>query len=128
VAEVAAVETSAEISAPASAAWDILTDTSRWPEWGPSVCRVECTERYIKAGVTGRLKTAAGFWLLFRIDEFEANRSWSWSVAGIRATGHRVESTGPGSCRVIFSVPVWAAPYLLVCRVAIGRIRKILES
>jgi hypothetical protein len=49
-------------------------------------------------------------------------------VAGIPATGHRVEALGPGRCRVVFEVPLLAAPYLAVCRLAAHRIRTILEE
>jgi len=109
-------------------AWELLTDTSRWPEWGLSICEVDCPERYIKAGVTGRVKTVAGLWLPFRIDTFKEGKSWSWSVAGIKATGHRVESIGPGRCRVVFSVPLLATPYLVVCRLALIRIKELVEK
>jgi hypothetical protein len=36
-----------------------------------------------------------------------------------------VEALGPDRCRVGFGVPWVAAPYLLVCRAAIIRIRRI---
>jgi hypothetical protein len=49
-------------------------------------------------------------------------------VAGIPATGHRVEPLGPERCRVVFEVPLLAAPYLAVCRVAALKIRTILEG
>jgi hypothetical protein len=117
-----------EIRAPDSAAWDLLTDTQRWPDWGPSVARVECTDRYIALGSIGRVQTAFGPWLSFEITQFIAGQYWHWRVAGISATGHRVHSLGPSLCRVIFEVPVVAVPYLLVCRVAAQRIRNILEK
>ena len=108
--------------------WELLTDTSRWPEWGLSISEVECGQRYITQGTTGRVKTVFGFWIPFRIDEFEEGKNWSWSVARIKATGHRVESIGLRHCRVIFTVPILAAPYLVVCKVALIRIKRILEK
>lgn len=122
------METSVEIPAPAEAAWRLLTDTSQWPQWGPSLSRVESAERYIGPGSTGRVQTIIGVWLPFRVTEFVAGQRWSWEVAGIPATGHRVESLGPDRCRVVFEVPLPAAPYLAVCRLAAQRIRKILEQ
>ena len=122
------LETSVEIKVPASAAWDLLTDTSRWPQWGPSVSCVESAERYIGPGSTGRVQTIIGVWLPFRVTEFVAGHRWGWEVAGIPATGHRVESLGPDRCRVTFEVPLLATPYLAVCRLAAGRIRNILEQ
>ena len=123
-----ALETSVEIQAPASVAWKLLTDTSRWPQWGPSVSRVESAEQYIGPGSKGRIQTIIGLWLPFRVTEFVAGRRWAWEVAGIPATGHRVESLGPDRCRVVFEVPLLADPYLAVCRLAAHRIRGILEQ
>jgi uncharacterized protein YndB with AHSA1/START domain len=122
------METSIEIQAPASAAWKLLTDTSRWPQWGPSVSSVESAEQYIGHGSTGRVQTTFGVWLPFRVTELVAGQRWGWEVAGIPATGHRVESLGPDRCRVVFEVPLLAAPYLAVCRLAAARIRSILEQ
>jgi hypothetical protein len=122
------METSVEIQAPASAAWDLLTDTSRWSEWGPSVSRVESAEQQIGPGSSGSVQTIIGIWLPFRVTEFVAGHSWDWEVAGIPATGHRVESLGPDRCRVTFEVPLLAAPYLAICRLAAKRIRSILEQ
>ena len=60
--------------------------------------------------------------------KYPAGQQWGWEVAGIPATGHRVESLGPDRCRVVFEVPLLAAPYLTVCRLAAQRIRNILEQ
>jgi hypothetical protein len=122
------METSVEILAPASAAWKLLTDTSRWPDWGPSVSRVESVEQQIGPGSSGRVLTIFGVWLPFRVTEFVAGHRWNWEVAGIPATGHRVDSLGPDRCRVVFEVPLLATPYLAVCRLAAERIRSILEQ
>jgi hypothetical protein len=122
------METSIEIRAPASAAWNLLTDTSRWPLWGPSVSRVESAGQFIGPGSSGRVLTVFGVWLPFRVTEWVAGQRWGWEVAGIPATGHRVEALGPDRCRVVFEVPLLAAPYLTVCRLAAERIRNILEQ
>jgi hypothetical protein len=74
------------------------------------------------------VQTAFGPWLSFQITEFIAGQYWHWKVAGIPATGHRVLSIGPSLCRVVFEVPVLAAPYLIVCRLAVQRIKNILEE
>ena len=72
-------------------------------------------------GTRGTVETAVGVRLPFTITEFTPGRRWSWTVAGIAATGHQV-TAAPGGCRVRFEVPWWAAPYLAVCSVALGRI------
>ena len=76
----------------------------------------------------------AGVSLTFAVTSFEEGsfrdgcdekgRAWSWAVAGVAATGHRV-GAAPGGCLVTFSVPWWAPPYLLVCAVALRRIDRL---
>lgn len=130
------VETSIEIQAPAADAWELLTDTRRWSQWGPSVVSAGCDGHLIGPGSVGWVQTIVGLRLPFRITEFEAGRHWCWEVAGIPATGHRVEPLGPGRCRVVYEVPLLAAPYLAIwrsgdlaiCRLAGLRIRRILEE
>ncbi|MGB5248977.1 MAG: SRPBCC family protein [Gammaproteobacteria bacterium] len=119
--------TTTEIAAPAARVWSILIDTHLWPVWGPSLRRVRSAGRFIDATTTGRLQTTPGIWLSFEIDRFEDGRYWSWRVAGVPATGHRVESLGRHRCRLSFEVPMLAAPYLAVCRVACRRIRAMAE-
>lgn len=123
----APLTTSVTVRAPAAAAWELFVDTRRWPEWGPSVARVECSDRRIGEESHGRVQTVFGLWLPFQVTEFHAGHYWRWQVAGIPATGHRVEAFGPDRCRVVFEVPVVAAPYLVVCRWAAQRIKNILE-
>ncbi|WP_454699347.1 SRPBCC family protein [Arthrobacter humicola] len=115
---------SRHIAAPAAEVWELLTDVGRWPEWGPSVTGAELDSPGFTAGSTGRVKTVAGVSLPFTVTEFRADRFWSWSVAGIRATGHLVVPEGDG-CRVTFTVPWWAPAYLPVCSAALRRIARI---
>ena len=114
------------VPAAPEAVWDLLVDTTRWPEWGPSVTSVELDHdgSRIRAGSTGRVRTAVAVWVPFRITDFNDARRWSWVVAGIPATSHTIESA-PGGCRVGFGVPVLAAPYALVCRAALERIDRL---
>ena len=86
------VRVSRIINASAETLWDLLTDTTRWTEWGPSIQQVQSEERHIRAGSVGRVKTVLGFWAPFVIIEWENRRHWSWRVFNIRATGHRVEA------------------------------------
>lgn len=110
-------------------AWDLLRNTQRWTEWGPSVRAVESNQQFIDIGTTGRVQTVGGLWLPFEITTCSSYR-WGWRVMRIPATGHRVDqpSTGPPdeSCRVIFELPVLAAWYTPVCSRALDRIESIL--
>ncbi len=121
------IKVSRSFSSPCSDIWQLITDTHTWPQWGPSVIAVECTDRFISQGTEGRVRTAAGIWLPFLITEYDEGHFWSWKVAGIPATGHRVETQEDGLCQVTFEVPLLAAPYTFICNIALDRIARILE-
>jgi hypothetical protein len=116
------------LNAPAQHAWRVIIDTRLWPAWGPSVRAVDCGERIIRAGLQGRVLTVMGIWLPFRIRRFEQGRYWDWQVAGLAATGHRVDPAGPSQCRLTFTVPLWATPYRMVCKAALLRIEELLAT
>jgi len=112
-----------ETTAPAAAVWDVLTDTHRWPEWGPSVSAVDCADRYVERGTTGRVRVAGTVWLPFEVTACRDHR-WTWDVARLPATGHFVEEREGGSV-VGFEIPPLAAGYAPVCARACRRIEAI---
>lgn len=111
-----------------SSVWNVITDTVQWPRWGPTVKRVELAERFIRAGSKGRVLTAIGVWLPFVIVEYEHARFWSWKVASVKATGHRIQTTDTEDCSLWFDMPLIAAPYSLICRMALDRIENLLSE
>jgi hypothetical protein len=114
------------IDAPVSRVWRLITDTQTWTCWGPSLKEVDSPERFIRAGLAGRIRTPFGIWAPFTIETFEPEQYWDWRVGGVAATGHRVNSLGTNQCRLTFTVPLWAAGYIVVCRVALNRIKRLL--
>ena len=119
------METSKIIDSSAESVWNVLVDTHLWPLWGPSIVAVECLDRYLTGKTHGRVKTVFGPWLKFEITDFEQHSFWSWKVAGIAATGHRVRTLAPDRCELIFELPLSAFPYALICRLAANRISRI---
>jgi len=113
---------SLDINAPAHIAWRLLIDTVEWPRWGPSVRAVDAPQRLIGPGIRGRIQTPPGLWLPFEITAWQAGEEWAWRVAGIEATGHRVECLGAERCRVSFLVPRWAPLYRPICASALRKI------
>jgi len=109
-------------------AWHVLTDTRLWPVWGPSVRRVHCDQRLIGPGSTGRVKSALGMWVPFTITEYRYQHSWAWRIGPFQATGHNLKKRDGSSCTVAFDMPWWAAPYLVICLVALRRIKRLLEK
>jgi hypothetical protein len=119
------VEISQTIDASSDQVWRIMTDTSLWPIWGPSIRKVECADKYVKIGSTGSVQLFSILWVRFLVTELEEGRHWSWRILGMRATGHRVESLSTTRCQAVFQIPIFAAPYVIVCKVALNRISKL---
>jgi hypothetical protein len=122
------IQVSRIIHASPETLWDLLTDTTRWTEWGPSIHQVQSSDRHIRAGSAGRVKTILGFWAPFVVNEWENQRYWSWRVFNIRATGHRVEVIKANCCKLIFEVPYWALPYAFICSMAAKRVARLAEK
>jgi hypothetical protein len=102
--------------------WELITDTTQWPRWGPTVNAVRTSERYIRQGSEGHVLTALGIWLPFVVTDFEHECFWNWKVASVRATGHRLQNVDAGAVILWFEVPVIAFPYIAICRMALTRI------
>ena len=122
------LEISRVVGASPSIVWELLTDTFTWKDWGPSVLAVRSSDRYIKKGSRGRVKTALRFWVPFQITHLKTDKYWYWRILGVNATGHRLERLNEQRCRLIFQVPLWAAPYLIVCKIALDRIVRLLNG
>lgn len=112
------------IDAPAAIVWTLLTDPDEWPNWGPTVRRAHLGTDRLALGATGSVTTVAGVSLPFEITAYDEGERWAWRVAGVGATDHTVERLGPSRCRAGFGVPFVAAPYLAVCRAALGRLER----
>lgn len=122
------IKTETIISASPKIVWEVLTDTHCWHKWGPSVTSVRCDDRFISAESKGFVRTITGLWVPFAITDYVPERLWAWRVWDIPATIHRVEALSAERCRIIFEVPLIAAPYLLVCKIAAKRIKRIAEN
>lgn len=120
-----AINSVRQIQAPAALVWRVLTDVTLWPQWGPSVSAVESADRHIISGSIGRIRTSLGIWLPFEVTHMVPGHSWRWRVGGVPATGHRVDAVDEARCQLVFEIPVWAAPYTLVCGIAASRIARI---
>ena len=107
--------------------WDLITDTTKWPLWGPTVKGVQLPERFIRNDSRGRVLTVFNIWVPFAIVKFEDGCFWSWKVASLDATGHRLQPTEKG-CKLWFEVPIIAFPYVLVCQMALNRIQNLLSK
>jgi len=119
------IDVAGRAEVPAAAAWAAISRFEHWPTWGPTVTAVDPPRGDVAPGATGHVRSLAGPWIPFRVDHVDPGRRWTWHVAGVPATGHRVEADGPDACHVVFEVPLWALPYAAVCRLAIPRIARV---
>lgn len=117
-----------DIDAPAAIVWEILTNPSDWPLWGPSVRGADLEGPRLAAGATGTVTTILGLKLTFEITAVDEGARWAWKVAGLPATDHTVEALGAGRSRAGFGVPWPVAPYLAVCRIALRRIDDLAKA
>lgn len=114
-----------DIAATPEVVWDILTDTQLWPVWGPSLLDVDCDDRYITTGSSGRVKTLFSFWLPFTITIFRRMDYWTWNIGFVEATGHKLIRKSDTSCTLCFDMAWWAAVYIPICWLALRKIDKI---
>ncbi len=115
------------IHAPPERLWELLTHPERWPEWGPSLIRASSTNTPIKLGSRGSVQLALfPVSMPFVITEYTHLRSWTWKVAGLRATTHTLEPLDEALCEVGFGVPsALHAPYLVICRQALKKLEHL---
>lgn len=116
------------VAASPAAAWHVLTDTTQWVRWGPTVQSVECRDRVIRKGSKGRIRTVFRIVLPFWISEYAHGLFWKWKVAGISATGHRLIPCDQNTCIIRFEMPIYWIAYVIVCKKALERIAAILET
>lgn len=116
--------------------WRLLVDLDSWPRWGPTVtaARLDDGGRVLAPGVRGAVRTPVGLWVPFEVTELVPPQDhvepaagddhiarWSWSVAGVPATTHRVRPDGSG-CVAELGAPWWAPAYLPVLELGTRRL------
>ena len=121
------VSTSIEVTASTAVVWDRIACYEHWPSWGVSIRSVEAPGSFVEQGARGRVTTIIGLTLPFEITAVDPGRRWSWSVAGIPATGHEVVALGADRTKVRFTAPWLFAPYLFVLRRALRVLQATIE-
>jgi hypothetical protein len=107
--------------------WDLVSLLRHWPEWGTSIRSVHSAAERVDPGVSGTVETVVGARLPFTITDVDPGRSWTWNVAGLPATGHHVTAVDENSSRLVFTVAWPLAPYAVVLRHALRRVKAIAE-
>ena len=118
------LEASHVLEAPAGDAWELLVDTTRWPEWSPLVNGVESSDRRLRPGTTGRVRVS-GVWVPFQIADC-SDRRWTWRISGVPIAAHRVDDLGGDRCRIVFELPPHAVGSVPICLRALERLEALL--
>jgi uncharacterized membrane protein len=102
------LEQSTEVKATPEAAWAVLKDVERWPEWTESMDKVEVVGGGpLMLGAKVRIKQPKLPGVQWQVSELDEGRFFAWRANGLgfKTTGsHRVEPAGDGASRVTLSL------------------------
>ena len=90
-----------EVFAPPERIWAVLVDVDRWPEWTPTVTRVERLEEGpLAVGSQTKIwqpQLTPVVWRVTVLDEAAGVFTWTTSKPGIQVTAtHTIEANGDG--------------------------------
>jgi carbon monoxide dehydrogenase subunit G len=100
-------ETSISVNATPERAWEVMKDVERWPEWTPSMSKVELLQPgEVQVSAKVRItqpKFPSAVWTVTKV---EPNRYLEWRSTSpiLTSTGeHRIEPEGDG-CRLTLAI------------------------
>ncbi|MFB9239037.1 SRPBCC family protein [Plantactinospora siamensis] len=91
------------IEASAEEVWQVLSDVRRWPEWTPTMSRVEVLEDGpLRVGSRARVRQPRLREATWTVCRLEPGRSFAWvtRAAGLRCLGDHVVTPGPDGTHV----------------------------
>jgi uncharacterized membrane protein len=95
------------IDAPAEAIWPVLSDVAHWPDWTPTIQRVDRRQSGpLAVGHSAKVKQPKLPAVVWTVSEVREGRSFMWSSKGGGFTtvgDHRIEPAGDG-CDVTLSI------------------------
>jgi uncharacterized protein YndB with AHSA1/START domain len=96
------------IDVPAGQVWSVFTDVERWPQWTPSVKRVEIVVgNAVEVGAVVRMKQPRLPTMRWQVVDVVPGVSWRWVARSPGITtiaGHTLTATSPGSTLVEQSI------------------------
>jgi uncharacterized protein YndB with AHSA1/START domain len=95
------IEVRSHIDAPPEQIWPVLVDVERWPEWTPSVTRLEKLDAgELRVGQQVRIEQPKLPTMTWQVTDVEPGRSFSWSASrpGVTTVGtHEIAIDGSRS-------------------------------
>jgi hypothetical protein len=113
------------ISAPAARVWTAISDVERWPEWTPTVTRLELLDGPgLLVGRRARVRQPGLPVAVWTVTTLDPGRYFEWrnvSPGLLSVAGHRVDAgpLGTSTVTLTFSWTGWLAPFI---RLAYGRL------
>ncbi|MEJ2885265.1 SRPBCC family protein [Actinomycetospora aeridis] len=101
-------ESTADIPAPVQQVWDVLIDVERWPEWTPTMRRVEILDGATLAeGTRVRVRQPRLPVLVWTVDEVRPGEAFSWvsgPAAGRTRATHELTVLPDGGTRIALAL------------------------
>jgi uncharacterized membrane protein len=98
------------IDAPPQKVFAVLCDVERWPEWTPTISRVQrLDEGPFSVGSRAEVRQPKLRPAVWQVTQLEENRDFTWTTraAGLRMkAGHLIEPSGSGGSRVALSFEI----------------------
>jgi uncharacterized membrane protein len=95
------------IDAPPQKVFAVLCDVERWPEWTPTMSRVQRLDKGpFSVGSRAEVRQPKLRPAVWQVTQLEENRDFTWATgsAGLRMkAGHLIEASGSGGSRVALS-------------------------
>ena len=119
------------IDAPPEKVFAVLCDVERWPEWTPTMSRVQRLDKGAFAvGSSAEVRQPKLRPAVWRVAQLQDNRNFTWATrsAGLHMkAGHLVEPHGSG-CRVALSFEISGLLAPLVSRLYGGLIEEYIAT
>lgn len=95
------------VDAPAERAWAVLADVARWPEWTPSVIRVEAVQPVpLGIGGTARLYQPRLRPATWTVTDWDPGRGFVWESRnpGVRVIAEHLLTAEDDGCRITLNL------------------------
>ena len=122
-------QVSIAIHGPLEAAWNALIDVESWPDWTPSMTRVErLDDGALRVGSRARIKQPRMPAMVWEVTELKPAREFTWvgRSPGVATTGRHVLEPTAGGTRLTLTVEHRGVLAGLVTRLTRRRTRRYL--